>query len=32
MDDTIVSAFAAVLNGRDAVATDATTLAENAKD
>ena len=32
MDDTIVSAFAAVLSGRDAVATDATTLAENAKD
>ena len=32
MDDTVVSAFAAVLNGRDAVASDATTLAENAKD
>jgi len=32
MDDTTVSAFAAVLGGADAVATDATTLAENAKD
>ncbi len=32
MDDTTVSAFAAVLAGRDAVATDAATLAENAKD
>ena len=32
MDDTIVSAFAAVLDGRDAVASDATALAEKAKD
>jgi glycolate oxidase len=32
MDDTIVSSFAAALGGRDAVATDAATLAENAKD
>ena len=32
MDDTIVAAFAAVVVGRDAVASDATTLAENAKD
>src|SRR6202453_5511590 len=32
MDDTVVSAFAAALGGRDAVATDAATLAENAKD
>jgi glycolate oxidase len=32
MDDTIVSAFAAALSGRDTVATDAATLAENAKD
>src|ERR1700753_1898089 len=32
MDDTIVSAFAAVLDGRDAVASDSTTLAEKAKD
>jgi glycolate oxidase len=32
MDDTIVSAFAAALRGHDAVATDATTLAEDGKD
>src|SRR5580693_3106978 len=32
MDDTIVSAFAAALGGRDAVANDAATLAENGKD
>jgi glycolate oxidase len=32
MDDTVVSAFAAALGGRDAVATDPATLAENAKD
>lgn len=32
MDDTIVSAFAAVLSDRDAVASDAAALAENAKD
>lgn len=32
MEDTIVAAFAAVLSGGDAVATDATILAENAKD
>lgn len=31
MDDTIVSAMAAALGGPDAVATDASTLAENAK-
>lgn len=32
MDDTVVSAFAAVLSGRDTVASDAAALAENAKD
>ncbi|BBX82636.1 FAD-binding oxidoreductase [Mycolicibacterium aubagnense] len=32
MDETIVSAFAAALGGRDAVATDAATLAENGRD
>jgi glycolate oxidase len=32
MDETVVSAFAAALGSRDAVATDAATLAKNAKD
>jgi glycolate oxidase len=32
MDETVVSAFAAALGGRDAVANDAATLAANAKD
>jgi glycolate oxidase len=32
VDDTIVSAFAAALSSRDAVAADAATLADNAKD